>query len=439
MRKMHRDDGGVLLVVALVLPLLMALTAGGVAGFSLFASHRELQRAADQAALAGAAALPPADPNVLVDNAPFPLPSTDPVYELAEGAGVNLPTIRELIPDPRAVACAVGSGALDAATAGILGAFEDLTDFQTPLGDDGTPDSTVCEDVRVYPRIQTNPDNTTPLECTNRLVEQVADEAGLDDLLGGLPLDLPPLVSQIQSLVDGVVRMPLNHVLPAAFTPQMRVNTYSRVRPPLLSLVTGGDVGTMSASATAYRRIKNAVVVPILPAAKLQIDLGLRRPIDVMTDPVNLNNALRRPQQPLLDAIDDADRRLDRVMDRFGLPCSHMLHNLRQDIRDIYDPPSGPAPLALDIVDSAVEAAERTAARVGIPQPNPSDPASLAGEAFVLIGVAVTNAMEPLSALQVPILDLALVSMREVAEGDYRAAVISAANAHGAFRATLVK
>jgi hypothetical protein len=439
MRNMHREDGGVLLVVAIVMPLLMLLTAGGVAGFSLYASHRELQRAADQAALAGAAALPPADPNVLVENAPFPLPSTDPVYELASGLGVNLPTMRELIPDPRAVSCAIGTNALTAPVADILGAFEDMSDFETPLDDDGAPASTVCDDVRVYPTIQPNPDNTTVLECTNRLVEQVAEQAGLSDLLGGLPIDLPPLVSDVQNLVNGVVKMPLNHVLPAVFTPQMRVTTYGRVRPPLLSLITGDHVGTMKASATAYRRIKNAVVVPILPAQQLSINLGLLRPIDVMTNTVNLNNALRTPQQPLLNAIDDADQRLDGIMDDYGLPCSHLLHNVRQDLRDIYDPPSGPAPSALDIADSAVEAAERTAARVGIPQPNPSDPTSLAGEAFVLIGVAVTNAMQPVSALQIPILDVALVSMREVGEGDYRAAVISAANAHGAFRATLVK
>jgi hypothetical protein len=247
------------------------------------------------------------------------------------------------------------------------------------------------------------------------------------------------LLSPIQNTVNGIVRMPLNHLLPAAFTPRMRVTTYSKIRPPLLSLITGGDVGTMNASATAYRRIKNAVVVPILPAQRLLIDLGLVDPIEVMTDPVNLNRALSTAQKPLITAITDADNRLDGIMASQGLPCDHLLHNVRQDLRDIYDPPTGAAPSARDIVDAAVTAGERTADRIGEARPNPSDLNSLAGEAFVLIGVTVNDLMQPIAATQIPILDVALVSMRRAADGNFQAAVISAANAHGAFRATLVE
>jgi hypothetical protein len=434
-QRFAREDGGVLTIAAIVLPLLLLLSAGGVSGFSLFASHRELQRAADQGALAGGASLPIADPNVLVSGAPFPLPDTEPVYALVEGAtGHNLPRVRDLVPDPRAVACAVGADALSSAeSAALINAFGEVL-TEPPLGDDGSPISTVCSDFRIYPRIESNPDNTTPVECTDRLIEQVAEDAG------DLDIDLlDPVLSQIQRAVNGVVRMPLNHVLPAAFTPRMRVTAYSKIRPPLLSLITGGDAGTMHVSATAYRRIKNAVVVPILPSQRLLIDLGVVDPIDVMTDPVNLNRALNTAQKPLINAITDADNRLDGLMASQGLPCDHMLHNLRQDLRDIYDPPTGPAPSARDIVDAAVTAAERTAARIGEAKPDPADPDSLAGEAFVLIGITVTDLMQPIAATQIPILDVALVSMSRASTGDFRAAAISAANAHGAFRATLVE
>jgi hypothetical protein len=410
---LSNEDGGVLMVAAITLPILLLVSAGGVGGFSLYASHRELQRVADQAALAGAAALPPFDPNVLVEDAPFPLPNTESTFELVEGAtGENLPRMRDLIPDPRSVACTLGSDALTS-EAILTGAFDDLFD---------EPEDTVCTDVRIYPQIQHNPDNTTPVECTNRLIEEVANE--------GLPM---------QSLINAIVQLPIDQMLPAVFTPRMRVTAASKIKPPLLSMITGHDGGTMRVSATAYRRIKNAVIVPILPAQRVSIDLGLVDPVDVMTDPTNLNAALAAAQAPLIDAITDADTRLTALMSTLGLPCRNLLRNLRTDLSDLYDPPTGDAPSARDIVDAAVTAAEQTAGAIGVPAPDPSDPTSLAGEAFLLIGVTTTNLMGPVAATQIPILDAALVTMWRAGDGSFRAAVIDAANAHGAFRATLAE
>jgi hypothetical protein len=381
-----------------------------------------LQRVADQAALAGAASLPPFDPNVLVEDAPFPLPSTEPVFQLVEGAtSQNLPRMRDLVPDPRAVACALGTDALNAEGTPLVDAFdEDL--LAPPLDEDGSTVNTVCTDLRIHPRIQHNPDNTTPVECTNRLIEAVADDT-----------------DGLESLIDAIVRLPLDQMLPAAFTPRMKVTAYSKLKPPLLSMITGSDGGVMRVSATAYRRIKNAVIVPILPAQRLQIDLGLVDPVDVMTNPTNLNNALNTAQKPLIDVITDADNRLSTLMSTLGVPCQHMLRNLRTDLYDIYNPPTGPAPSARDIVDAAVTAAEQTAADLSVPAPNPSDPTSLAGETFLLIGVTTTNLMGPVAATQIPILDVALVSMRRGADGNFVASAVEAANAHGAFRATLAE
>lgn len=429
-RRIMSEDGGVLTLAAIVLPLLLLVSAGGVTGFSLYASNRELQQAADQAAVAGAAVLPPFDPGVLVEDAPFPLPDTEPTYELVEGAtGENLPRMGDLVPDPRAVACAIGTGFLSTATStAVVNAFDEAFDGST----DDDPVATHCADPRVRAVIQPNPDNTTPVECTNRLVEHIADR---DDETGLLD----PLLSPIQDAVNDLVRMRLDHVLPAALTPRMRVTTASTLRPPLLSLITGDDTGTMRASATAYRRIKNAVVVPIFPVQQALIELGLVDTRDVITAPENLNPALQTAQAPLIEAITDADGRLDDFMAQQGLPCQHLLHNLRQDLADIYDPPTGPAPSAFDIVDAAVTAAENTAARLGETSPDPEDPSSLAGEAFVLIGVSVDELMQPVAATQIPILDVALVSIRRMADGSFEAAVIDAANAHGAFRATLVE
>lgn len=433
-RRIASEHGGVIVLVALALPAVLLVSGLGSAGFSLFASHRELQRATDQAALAGAASLPVLDPNRLADDA-FPMPDTDPVIgEMERLTDVEAPRMDDLVPDPRSVACAYGADGLGDSSAQIASALGDPEQFERPTDDDGEPRDTVCDDPRVYPRVEPNPDNTTPIECTNRLVRQVAADAGTLD-----PDALEPVLSPVQQTVNQIVHLPLNHVLPAAFAPRMHVDVYTYLEPPMLGLFSDEQGNVLGADATAHRRIKNAIVVPILPEQRLEIDLGLVEPREVITDPVNLNTALHTSQTTLLRAVADADERLDTLMSTYGLPCQHLLHNLRQDLRDLYDPPTGPAPSALDIADAAVTAGENVAARTGLPEPDPSDPDSLAGEAVLLVGVTVDESMEPIAATQIPILDAALVVMDRAADGSYEAAVLSALNARGVFRASLVE
>ncbi|MGH2771716.1 MAG: TadE/TadG family type IV pilus assembly protein [Actinomycetota bacterium] len=413
--RLSEERGAILVMAAVMIPVLLALVAGGMVTFSLSAAKHELQRSADQAALAGAASIPPADPMVLRSAVPFPLPGTQAIYNLAPGFGPNLPRMGDPVADPRAVSCAYGSSGLTGDSASILGAFGEGSGPQSDRN--GNPVSTMCADERIRPALTTDPNGTTPAECANALAAEAADRRPV----------LQPLVNQL-------VRLPLDNVLPAVFTPVMRVDAFSGIRPPLLALITGQNRGTAQVSATALRRIKNAVVVPILPAQQLQIELGLNTSINVMTDPVNLNNALRTAQRPLIDAIDRVDQRLSSLMPGLGAGCTSLLYNLRRDLRDIYDPPVGPAPSALDIVDAAVSAQQAAAGRVGTYEPDPTNPNSLAGEAFFLIGVS----SGPLSATQIPILDAALVVINEQSEGNYRASAVAAANARGAFRATLV-
>ncbi|HVL81234.1 MAG TPA: hypothetical protein VM840_06555, partial [Actinomycetota bacterium] len=338
-------------------------------------------------------------------------------------------------PDPRSVACAVGSGALGEGSAVLVSALGDPDLLEPPT----QTQPTVCADERVHPAIEPNPFATTPVDCANQLVTRVGAANLLPPtpgLLGGV---LDPTVSDVQRAVDSVVRIDLDAVLPAAFTPRMRVDVRSWIAPPLLPLITNTSGGTMHTTATAYRRFKNAVVVPIVPSQRLRIDAGLADPVDVITEPVNLNLALRTSQQKLIAALDDADARLNTLMGTYGLPCRNLLANPRQDLRDIYDPPNGPAPTALEIAEAAVTAARKASDRTAIPEPDPNDPGSLAGEAFLLIGVTVDALMNPVAATQVPIVDAALVVMRRTSDGEYRAATVSAANAYGVFRATLVR
>jgi hypothetical protein len=91
----------------------------------------------------------------------------------------------------------------------------------------------------VIPRIQTASDGMTAWECTNALVQNAAID------LGGT----------LQETVDGIVEMPLDHVLPAALTPQMHVTTRAHVRPPLLSFLTGNRGITLTAEATSKKSV----------------------------------------------------------------------------------------------------------------------------------------------------------------------------------------
>lgn len=435
-----REDGGVLIVVAIVFPVLIALVAGGVVGFTLFTAQRETQMAADQAAVAGAAALPPLNPNAVYENLPFPLPDTDPLYQVFEEQELNIPRVGELIPDPRSVACVYGSLGLASESAALVGAFG-APFGGAPTDVDGAPlDATVCNDDRVYPSMQ----SSTVIDCIDQITDRLSAEITArligDPLLAPLLPDiLGAVVARTEQLVDG-----LNEAVPAAMSPRMRVDVTTGFRPPMLSIIVGGEGLTLRASAVAVRRLKNAVVVPVLPGQQVG---------PVVTDPVNLNDALREAQPPLVALLGTMDGQLNTMMSTLGLSCRDVLSDLQRDLSDIYNPPSGPAPSAVDIVEEAVTAAQDAAARTGIPVDE------LAGEAFYFIGAgdSVTvgsivsgvvgplldpiaqDLLGPIAALQIPTLDVAIVALSEVSDGDYRAALISAANAYGAFRATLVR
>ena len=429
--RFQNEDGAVLLIVAMVMLPLIILSAGGISVFTLYGAHREMQKAADQAAVAAAAALPPLNPNVVFANLPFPIPNTDPVFVLTGDQGLDTPLLSELVPDPRAVACAYGADGMSSGSAALIALFG-----VPPT----SPPPTLCSDTRISPTMQSTP----VYDCLEHVVGTLTSRLeilGTDPLLALLlPNVLSAVLTPVQRLVNG-----LNQAVPAALSPTMKVEVSSGVRPPMLNVITGEEGIDMRVRATAARRLKNAVVIPLVSGGQVG---------PVVTNDVNLNTALAASQPALINTLGDVDDQVDALMSSLSLAnCQNLLSGVQQDLGDIYNPPSGPAPTAGHIIKESVTAAESTAAATGIAL------SALAGDAYYAIGAGppagsigsiVSHVVGPLlaptalallgpiTATQIPTLDVAIVLFTDIGNQNYHATIIDAANARGLFGAVLV-
>lgn len=442
-RRVHDEKGIVLIVVASVMTALMVLSAGGIMLFTLYGSHREMQKAADQAALAGAAALPLLRPGVALSSLPM-----NTVYDLTDDVGLDVP-LKGLnnVPDPRAVACAFGTRSLQGDSASLINSFGGTAT--------GLPSSYCASspwaDARVNPTLNSL---STPLStCVNGLTSNINTtinslNTGLNSLLGNL-LGLLGLgltgaqataivnntVAQLQGVLTSVQN--LEALSPALLTPEMTVTVTDRVDPPLISMVTGNSGVQMTVSSTAKRRLKNAVVLPNTPAL-------------LNTD---LNAPLNATKPQVMAALGEANTQLNALMTQFGLSqCRDLLapsSSVYQDISDIYEPPAAGTYSGRDLIDGATAAVTRAAGDSGQNVDN------LAGEAFLVIrdGVnptTVSGLLGPLldslglsttvKTLPIPAMDVAIIAAHNLEDGNISNAYLisDAAAARGLFTATLV-
>lgn len=487
-RTLRRDeDGGILILTAIVLPVIMTMVAGGIVGFGLLNGQREIQSAADHAALAAAAALPPMDPNVVLSSLGFPMQICIPgtttcfptaaTYAISNSEAGNLLQTNQLIPDPRAVACAYARSGLTGGAAPLVGAFGNDNLTQTPSGDQSTVCTQYDKDHGTQiinnghtlpdPRINPSLLPGTILTCIDAITTSLGNTLTSD--LGGLLGTYPGALNGIlSSIVD-----PLNQIAPALLSPRVKVDISQGYNPPLLSLITGHSGVDLQATAIARRRLKNAIVIKLQPGERVGLSA---------TGGVNMTSALQIPQSSLLSDLTAANTGLVNLeaslsnLGVTGLNCTNPLGDLMQDLKDIYDPSTGDSS-AVDLVSQAVSAQQAAAARTGLP------PTSIQGSGFLMIGVGnasnstvsigasvqsslqaslgktlgnllATQAnalMGPLASLQIPILDAALVTFAAAGNGKYNASciaspsyptcpvLVAAANAWGAFRASLVQ
>lgn len=439
-----RDErGAVLVIVALVMSALLTLSAGGIMLFTLYGSQREMQKAADQAALAGAAALPLLAPGQLLSSLPM-----NTVYDLTDDVGLDVPLKGLNVPDPRAVACAYGTRSLEGDSAHLVNEFGAAP---------SPPVSSFCSagpwnDGRVNPTL---PSLSTPLsQCVNGLQSAVNTIIGqlntslasltclplLGCLLGDVTNTVNNTIQQLNNLLTSVQN--LEALAPALLTPEMTVTVKSGVKPPMLSMITGSDGVQMTVQATAERRLKNAIVLPNTPQ---------------LTN-VSLNSALASTKPAVMNALGQLNTQLNSLFTGLNLPgCQNLLdpeEKIVQDISDIYNPPAsgGPAPTGRDLLEGALESAQRAASEAG------TNVDQLAGEAFVVIrqGVGPTTLSSLLGPvvntlglggllttlnLQIPAMDVAIVAAHNLEDGNISNPdlITDTVSARGLFTATLKK
>lgn len=322
LRRLHPDErGATAVLVGLLLPALLAAGALGVGVTALGAGERELQRSADAAALAGAARMPLADPG-----------------EIVGGVG-------GLLPD-----------ATDATTTAEAFCADNLADASMTQAFAAGPATCTA---------QTQPDSPS-------LLNTLLGDSGL--------LDATSLLDQL-GLGGGLLDP--TAIVPALAHPRVQVTATATYEPPLGRLAGAEQVGA-SAQATARRRIKNAVLVPVLdlntscPTGLLGGLIGALTGIldstsgilgNILSDFDDLDGDLAAligedctvDANPVLDMTGDevfaALNDLKAPLDALGLPGTALVDSLLLDLRDVYDP-DGDAPTQREVLEQAAASDE---------------------------------------------------------------------------------
>ncbi|MGH9266745.1 MAG: hypothetical protein ACRD0D_01055, partial [Acidimicrobiales bacterium] len=368
------DETGAVSILAALLAVFVLLPLVGVAttAYVRAGSLAELRRAADAGALAGAASIP--------------LASLEFVEDYLAGTPLA-PYFSVTTPDPLAVAC---DQAL--AATGYDGLFGD----RFGPGGGGNPVACTAEFL---------PDPG----FTQKFSDCVQDVTGLAPgaLAGLLPVILPGVVPFPSSLDSpGLMAvLGLKSMLPAIFSPRVKVTLTRGVRGPLEGLSDPSSAGaTQTVSSVARRRIKNAVVVPGTHGNSAHI--GLTAPLALTRNAVlaemdALNAALTGPILSLLGAG----------------RCSGDFTSVADDLADLVNPPETGGLRPHDIIEGVWGRGD-----------------------YLLVFKKVPG--NPTGPLKIPALDLVPVCVERLGNGSYQGLIDTSgciANAQGAFRASLVR
>lgn len=394
-QRVHTDErGATAVLVGVLLPVLLAVSALGVGTLAVSGGERELQRAADAAALGTASRLPVVD----VGSAPG-LADLKPGLGLIDGAG-----------------CAIVDDNL--ARAPMTRAFGG--------------DTTCSAEVQPF-----------GLQLSQAL------QAGLD-VLPNHRGNLDPLLRNVN----------IPALLPGIATPYVEVTARNEYDAPLRGLISPGQPVEIEATAVARRRIKNAVLVPATDASVVcdgtkrtllllkqsftdetlgtvldlleDVSLGLLSSVTVDECTFDANQTLEIPRDPALETLDQLADVVEST-DELEL-IAPAIRELRLDLADVYDPPTGgDVPTQQDLIDAA--AADEEDVLVILANP-------ISGGGGLLSGLIGASA--------VPILDVAAVPASCLADGeltvehlvsvdDSNPCVRAIPQGRGLFRATLVE
>lgn len=298
--RVHTDErGATAVLVGLVMPVLLALSGVAFGTLSMAGGDRELQRAADAAALATASRLPVVDVN-----------SAPGLGDLPPGVGIVRGHACEVVEDN------VAEAPMHQAFGSNPTCTADVRPFGAQLSD------ALQAGLDVVPG---NPGNVDPLL---RSVNVPALLPGVAtpyiEVTAGSELD-PPLRALVSpgGPVDleatAVARRRLKN---AVFVPAVDTSVVCQTS----GLLGGSEV----------------------PLRDLLGNLTLLNKVkDCWTNP---NETLAIPREPTLDAIDDV---ADVVEETELAGIAPLIRELRMDVSDVYDPPGDDVPTQWDLIEAA--------------------------------------------------------------------------------------
>lgn len=394
----QRDRGAVVVTVALLMPLLLLLTSGGIVGLAIYGTHLELQKAADQAALAGASSLPPFAPDIVLDNSTFPM------------AGTTTAT------DPRTVACKLGNANLTGDSAGMVASFG-----SAPT----SPPPTVCTDSRIRPSFTSKQHSSCTVGISSKLESDL--RASLSGVLG--PADLEKATEAVmvhaRALVTG-----LNLALPTVFTPEFTVDVETGVRPPMYSLVSNDESVDIGATATAARRLKNAITFRSVSSNHSWV-----------SDPAELNKILGNGKTKALHSLNSANTHLNSFLTAVGgsATCQDLLSNLERDLDYVAVPIDAPNPTVADVLEGSSPG--DTFFVMGPMDSSLPNVGNLVSDSLESndLKTEAKSALGTLRNVNIPVFDVAIATFAKKADGSYTGTLVPAANVRGAFQARLIK
>lgn len=421
-RRGKGDDGAILPTAALALVALVAFAGLTLAGGSVYAAAQDGRKAADLAALGGAANLP----TLNLGTTTF-----DPTSGASSTTGTSLNPLN--LPDPTQADKPLATLDLTAAlptldndfASGVCAiAAREFGGGRAPIEDGYPAPGTVptCtssfgfENQWLQELANCLAGDVAAADCANRLDQGlysllpapdaasivvtklsaaltkagkkgqvvtkklITDIQTLNATLPGAPLT--PLLDYFNS--KGGISIDMTKLAPAILTPQVTVEVQQQVQVPGANMLGHGPV-TVTDDATARRVIKNAVVVPtVTPNVDGTFTIDVNPYITTARDTV-----LGALDQLAADIAPEADQALTPLAcpnTTTGCPVvEDSFGQVTADVRDAVDPPNGPAPDAVTLINNAVASGQ--AVMVAIPSYQVDPQAILGSTVYNLPGV----------------------------------------------------
>jgi hypothetical protein len=337
-------------------------------------------------------------------------------------------------------------------------------------GDDNDPQPT-CDNGRIDVRLATG----TPLVGFGTTAR--------DAVTGALDATIPDEYATVRAAL-AEYGIHLDTALPNLVCPEISVDVRQPVREPVFD-----NFSTPNGLATARRIVKNAVVVPVydgLPVASA--DTGAVRAavlgkgvewdgpggVTVSVPPVNLNSILLDRQKELLALLDEVDAIADAAIRAANvsvdalngtftgidptqpqpapsnaaepLQSLRLTKCLRDTLGQIYDPPSGDAPTADEVLAAAAESGEQVVlVQVGTVEADCAEAGAIEVDSPVAgapecVRAATTPQVNPLTGVyEVPFFDVTPALVQDLGDGNFATVPLHATQAAGAFRGGLVR